>query len=151
MTIFDQNKSPIPGDNVIGDILDQNMVLLPFAIDSFGRFGPILRHFLFNTAPRQHITFHPSRPNATKMYKRIMTLPCPKGVLPLADHHWIHTRTREFFGHSYSSPTPSITTLQNIGLCISKALQPMFVMPHGNSVIDPPCSSHLRTRTTYLP
>ena len=94
---------------------------LPFAIDPFGCFGPILRHFLFNTAPHQHITFHPSRPNATKMYRRIMTLPCPKGVLPLADHHWKHTRTREFFGHSYSSPTPSITTLQNIGLCISKA------------------------------
>ena len=113
--------APIPGDDVIGDILEQNMVLLPFAIDPFGRFGPILRHFLFNTAPHQHITFHPSRPNATKMYRRIMTLPCPKGVLPLADHHWKHTRTREFFGHSYSSPTPSITTLQNIGLCISKA------------------------------
>ncbi len=32
-----------------------------------------------------------------------------------------NTRTRDFFRHSYSSPTPSITTLQDIGLCISKA------------------------------
>jgi hypothetical protein len=54
-----------------------------------------------------------------------MTFPCPKGVLPLAlaDHNRNHTLTREFFGNSYSSPTPSITTLQlqDIGLCIMKA------------------------------
>jgi hypothetical protein len=81
------------------------MVLLPFAFDPLGRFGPILRHFLLNSTPHQHLDFHPSRPNATKMYKRIMTFPCPKGILPLADHQWTHSRTREFFGHSYSSPT----------------------------------------------
>ena len=113
--------APILGDAVIGDILQNNMVLLPFAFDPLGRFGPILRHFLLNSTPHQHLDFHPSRPNATKMYKRIMTFPCPKGILPLADHNWTHSRTREFFGHSYSSPTPSITTLQDIGLCLSKA------------------------------
>ena len=30
------------GDTVIGDLLDHNMILIPIAIDPFGRFGPIL-------------------------------------------------------------------------------------------------------------
>ena len=34
-------------DTVIGDILDQNMILLHLVIDPLGRFGPILQYFLF--------------------------------------------------------------------------------------------------------
>ena len=97
------------------------MALLLFAIDPFGRFGPILRHFLLDHRPLSHLTFPPSRPNATAMYSRIMTFPCPKGILPLADLHWPTTQSRQFFGHSYTAPTPSISTLQDLGLCLSKA------------------------------
>ena len=34
-------------DTVIDDLLDRNMILIPIAIDPFGRFGPILQTFLF--------------------------------------------------------------------------------------------------------
>ncbi len=111
----------IPGDVIIGDILHNNMTLIPFAIDPFSRLGPILRHFLFGTRPTVPLSFPPSRPHATEMYKCITTFPSPTGILQLADNNWTTHRPRRFFGHSYSSPTPSISTLQAIGLCISKS------------------------------
>ena len=63
------------GDTVIGDLLDRNinMILIPVAIDPFGRFGPILQTFLFDTEPTNPITFTHIKPNAT-----LHTLPKPK-------------------------------------------------------------------------
>jgi len=52
------------GDTVIGYILDQNMILLPLAIDPLGRFWPILQHLLFDIQPISPLTFTPAKPNA---------------------------------------------------------------------------------------
>ena len=109
------------GDRVIGDILAKNMILIPLAINPFRRFGPLLQHFLFDTPPTTPITFTNAKPNATLMYSKIMQFPSPKGVLTLADHNWKTTSTRQFYGHSYSAPTPTITALQHLGLTITKA------------------------------
>ena len=37
------------GNTLIGDLLSHDMILLPFAIDPLGQFGPILEHFLFGS------------------------------------------------------------------------------------------------------
>jgi len=111
-------------DTVIGDLLDRNMILITIAIDPFGRFGPrILQTFLCDTQPMNPITFTPTKPNATTMYHKITHFPSPnpKGTLKLADHNWKLTQTQRFYGHSYSVPTPTIHTLQQIGLTITKA------------------------------
>ncbi len=108
------------GDRVIGDILAKNMILIPLAIDPFGQFRPILQHSLFNTPPTNPITFTNTKPNATLMYSNIMQFPSPKGVLTLANHNWKTTSTRQFYGHSYSAPNPTITALQQLGLTITK-------------------------------
>jgi hypothetical protein len=55
------------------------------------------------------------------MYNKITHFPSPKGTLKLADHNWKLTQTQRFYGHSYSAPTPTIHTLQQIGLTITKA------------------------------
>ena len=55
------------------------------------------------------------------MYSKITTFPSPKGILKLADHNWKISKTRAFYDHSYSAPTPKIHTLQQIGLTIIKA------------------------------
>jgi len=39
------------GNTVIGNLLDRNMMLIPIAIDPFGRFGPLLQTFLYDTQP----------------------------------------------------------------------------------------------------
>jgi hypothetical protein len=119
----------IPGDAVIGNLLNNQAVLIPLAIDGHGRLGPMFNAFLYGTPqppipPRKQ--FKPSRPNAKAMYHRATNFPSPLGILHTADYHWKATTTsqrdRQFFGHSHTAPTPSITTTQLIGLGIVKGL-----------------------------
>ena len=55
------------------------------------------------------------------MHRRIMSFPSPTLILPHADHSWSSKRHRSFYGNSFTAPTPSISTLQQLGLCISKS------------------------------
>jgi hypothetical protein len=66
-------------------------------------------------------SFPPSRPNATVMYSKLFQYPSPKGILRLAEHNWSTSPTRRFYDNSYLAPTPSITTIQKLGLSITKA------------------------------
>jgi hypothetical protein len=66
-------------------------------------------------------SFPRHRPNAQIMCSRSTTHPCPIGILRTADTYWKTNETRHFFGNSYSSPTPSIYTIQQLGLGITKA------------------------------
>ena len=111
----------INGDAVIGDLLQQNMILLPFAIDPHGRFGPILTHFLFQHTQNLAYDFPNSRPNAKLMFTKSTTSPSPIGILRTADCLWKQNKQRPFFGHSYTAPTPSIFTIQQLGLGLTKA------------------------------
>ena len=109
------------GDKVIGDLIARQMLLLPIAINPLGRFGPLLTHFLFGSHNPPPISFPVSKPNATLMYSKLLQYPSPKGILRLADHNWSVSPTRRFYDHSYLAPTPSISTIQKLGLCITKA------------------------------
>ncbi len=109
------------GDTLIGDLLHWNMLLMPFAIDPLGRFGPLLQHFLFGHHPAPLLWFPPSRPNATQMYRKLLQYPSPKGILLLTNHNWLLHPTQHFYGHSYLAPTPSITTVQSLGVSLTKA------------------------------
>ena len=97
------------------------MLLIPFAIDPLGRFGPLLQNFLFGQQSAPQLRFPPSRPNATQMYNQLLQYPSPKGILLLANHNWSLYPTRRFYGHSYLAPTPSITTVQSLGVSLIKA------------------------------
>ncbi len=55
------------GDTLIGNPLYWNMLLIPFAIDPLGRFGPLLQNFLFGHHLAPLLRFAPSRPNSTQM------------------------------------------------------------------------------------
>jgi hypothetical protein len=118
----DPNTGIITHSNsIMGNIYNNNMALLPFAINPFDHLGPILHHFLFNNHPNILHRFPPTKPNATAIYSRIMTFPSSKGILKLALHNWRLTYPRQFFGHSNSLPTPVIQTLQELGLCLAKS------------------------------
>jgi hypothetical protein len=109
------------GDTVIGNLLNRNMLLIPFTIDPLGRFGPLLQNILFGQHAAPQLRFPPSRPNATQMYTKLLQYPSPKGILLLANHNWSLHPTRRFYGHSYLAPTPSITTVQSLGVSLTKA------------------------------
>jgi hypothetical protein len=142
------------GDTTIGNIIDRNMLLFPFAIDPLGRFGPILQHFLFDIPPTTPLQFSPSKPNATKMYNRFMHFPSPKGILKLAKQNWSNLKSQQFYGHSYSAPTPTIATIQQLGLTILKAFahhiryasrkfsdHPAHILPP-SGIPNPPFNGH---------
>jgi hypothetical protein len=65
------------GDTLIGDLLHRNMLLILFAMDPLGRFGPLLHNFLFGHHPAPQLWFPPSRPNATQMYTKLLQYPSP--------------------------------------------------------------------------
>ena len=106
------------GDTLIGDLLHRNMLLIPFAIDPLGRFGPLLQNFLFGHHPVPQLRFPPSRPNASQMYTKLLQYPSP---LLLANHNWSLHPTPHFYGRSYLAPTPSITTVKSLGVSLTKA------------------------------
>ena len=106
----------------MGDLLTANTILLAFALDPFGRWGPIMQNFLTtSTTPIQQKPFRANRPNANTMYHRATSHPAPTAILHAADSYWKSNKTRRFYGHSYTSPSPQIHTIQNLGLGITKA------------------------------
>jgi hypothetical protein len=141
---FDQRVSPQLATLSLGTFLNQNIILVPLAIKPIGHFGSILQYFLFDIQPTGPITFMQAEPHATLMYSKIMRFPSPKRVLTLADHNWQPTPPCQFYGHSYSAPIPTITTLQQLGLTLTKAftLHIHYAMPkiHDHSLPTPPPS-----------
>ena len=109
----------IKGDDIIGDLIRNKMVLIPFTIDPWCRFGPMLQAFLTTTQHPPQNTFRSDRPNASTMLKWATTPPCPLGILTSADHNWKLSQSptrRPFFGHSHTTPTPSILhRIQQLG------------------------------------
>ena len=125
------NTHFIHGDEVIGELYQKNMVLIPFTIDPWARFGPMLQAFLITTHhPRQkslrtaHANSKYHRPNANLMYECAYQPPCPLRILIFSDIRWTQSASPTrwtFFGNSYTAPTPSLHSLQLIGPSISKA------------------------------
>jgi hypothetical protein len=110
------------GNDLIHDLLQRYMILLPFAIAPMRSFGPILQNFLVDTPPGTPITFLLSKRHGIIMYSKLLSFPSPKGLFKLANHNWKANPTHHFFGYSYSAPTtPSIDTIQQLGLSITKA------------------------------
>ena len=112
----------IPGDEVMGGILDANAVLIPMAIDPHGNWGPMMENSLFGFSPRKNLTFTEIRPNARRMYERATTYPCPIGIVNKACSNWAREPSRQFYGHTYSAPSPKEHIQQQLGLVIVKAL-----------------------------
>jgi hypothetical protein len=92
-----------------------------FAIDPHGRWGPILQHFLSLSDKALDYNFPQYQPNAQNMFTISTTHPCPFGILHTTGFNWKSNKTKQFFGYSYSSPTPSIHTIQQLGLGITMA------------------------------
>jgi len=58
------------------------------------------------------------------MYEQASKPPCTLGILTSADFFWKQSdsSTRHtFYGNSYTAPTPSIHTIQQLGIAISKS------------------------------
>jgi hypothetical protein len=109
------------GEDVISELIDKKIVLIPLAVDPHGRLGPMFNGFLFDTIPPQPPKLQASKPNAKRMYNIATSYPCPRGIVTSACINWKRNKRRKFFGHSYTAPTPKEYTMQQIGLTFTKA------------------------------
>ena len=77
--------------------------------------------------------FKPNRPNAKAIYDRATTLPAPIGIFIEADQRWKQIQAdhpqhnQKFYGLCHYAPTPSITTIQQLGLGIAHAFSPLII------------------------
>ena len=129
---------PFHGDDVIGKLYHKNMVLIPFTIDPFDQFCPMFQSYLTSTdslpqAPwlTHHCLEEFNRPYSNLMYKWASTPSCTLGILTSsANFFWKQSDSptrRTFYGNSYSAPTPSIHTIQQLGLAISKSYSSFLI------------------------
>ena len=66
------------------------------------------------------------RPNATEMYRHLITDACPSGIFITATINWKKNRTVPFFGGSYTAPTPVAHTMQQLGLVVTRGFGLLF-------------------------
>ena len=77
--------------------------------------------------------FKPNRPNAKAMYERATTLPAPIGIFIEADQRWKQIQAdnpqhnQKFYRLSHYAPTPSISTIQQLGLGIVHAFSTLII------------------------
>jgi len=67
------------------------------------------------------------------MYDRATTLPAPIGIFIEADQRWKQLQSdsphhsKKFYGLSHYAPTPSITTIQQLGVGITHAFSTLII------------------------
>src|SRR6056300_1135442 len=88
----------LTGDQIIGDLYNQNFVLIPIAVSPYGKFGSIFERFLYGTEPLPLPKFSAKRTFNSLMANRAISGGVPAGVLERANHIWRNTRPGVFFG-----------------------------------------------------
>lgn len=123
-------ENSISGEDIIKQMIDKGIILIPMTIDPHGKWGPMLENFLFGYTPLTDPLFEPTQacprrrftPHAKTMYELAMSPPCPTNIVTTACIYWQQNKTRTFFGRSYTAPTPKEYLIGELGLGITKAL-----------------------------
>jgi hypothetical protein len=132
-----EQPPPISGDNVIGNLLHNQMILTPVAIDAHGRVGPMTRQNLYGTPPPAippRKQFKPNRPNAkagnysSSPYRHLHR---SRSAMETNSSRQSSTQSLEhkqkFFGLSHYAPSPSITTIKQLSLGIVHAFSTLIL------------------------
>jgi hypothetical protein len=121
------------GKLIIQDIIDSNIMLIPCTIDSGGRPGPIMQHFLWNKHPIYDNFLKAPDPRPTtglcKMEQATILLGdtlkrMPHNILKAADEGWKETNGTERFTRHEKTPSEwaTNTIACNVGLALGMHL-----------------------------
>ena len=113
-------------EEYIREINTANRILLPVSIGPYGDYGPIFRNFLFGQGPLRDMTPFRDRPQANLALKRATTHPAPIGVVITTSVAWKKNKSRTFFGHSYTAPTPRESSSSSLASTPRKHSQSCF-------------------------
>ena len=112
----------LSGDEIIGDIIHNNMALIPIPVTPHGSLGALFNRFLTNTKVGQPPSFSASRPNAIAAYDIARSRLVPKGLFQHADRLWQQHNPETAHSGSYKAYTPSANYNQRIGLILSTSI-----------------------------
>jgi len=109
----------LTGEQITGELLSDNMQLIPFAISPLGLFGPTINYFLYGTPPpSDYKTLHnidkSKFPHASNMAQQAFTR-TPSNIFERADSIWKSKQCNHHYGGSYKSPDPSTYYTQIFG------------------------------------
>ena len=62
--------NPVNDKQVIRELMERGIVLIPVAVDPHSRWGPMMQNFHFHHTPRTHIRFGADRTRAAAMHDR---------------------------------------------------------------------------------
>ena len=114
----DITKQTLSPDEVIGEILNTNSVLIPIAVGPFGNTGSLFNRFMDTTDPLPLPDFPADKPNAARAAKRAVHHRTPYDVLGKADRNWKEQFGDMLFDGSYLANSPSNWANQRIGLAM---------------------------------
>jgi hypothetical protein len=90
---------------VFEDLVNEQILLLPFTVDYLGGIGTLAYHLLFgpdeNKAPRTPTTNPPNNRNSLLLYNMAYGKNAPTDLLQQADENWTNLNPYTHFGASY--------------------------------------------------
>jgi hypothetical protein len=139
---------------VFEDLVNQQILLLPFTVDHLGGIGTLGYRLLFGHDPHkapQPTTTKPSNRHSLLLYNAAYGTLAPTDLLRRADENWTRSHPYSRFGPSYHTSLPSHWAQQLLGLNLTTTLH-----NHFRKRIRTLQSRHSRTqspssRTQYTP
>ena len=104
----------LPGDDIIGDIIEMKAALIPIAVSEFGKFGPLFERFLFNI-PTKQLTIDDESKHAQAADRLARSKDVPRGSLIKANDMWRHSNPDDYYGFSYKAMDPKTYAEQQLG------------------------------------
>lgn len=114
-------------NNVLNDLVNQNILFIPFSVDHLGGLGPLAHRLLFGpndtkAPPWSYVTSSNPDLRSIRLKNRAYGEHAALSLLPRADAAWEANNPNKRYGRSYHTQTPSQWATQFLGLNITFAL-----------------------------
>jgi hypothetical protein len=114
-------KTKIPGHQIIQELNDTNVLLYAFSVDPLGHIGPMARSLLYGDDSIPDPLADNMHPSCRLAHQRATADDSIRGILPLANESWKHTKGDRWFGSTYHHILPSQWAHQIFHLNITHA------------------------------
>ena len=132
-----QTMISLSGDDIIGEILDQNMGFIPFAVSPGGHIGGLGSALLYGNDPLPCPEFKRRDKtkcvNAEAAYKLACSTKMPHGILRRANDIWKRKNPNLSFSGSYKAMDPMSWCNQQLGLVTCNVVSSHLIRAHGKN------------------
>jgi len=127
----------LTGDEIIGNIIQQNMGFIPIAISPHGHTSSLWNRHMYGTNAMPCPEFDSKRIHAPAAYRLACSPKVPWGVLARADILWRAEQPDTSYSGSFRAMTPSAWFDQEFGLITSSAIASHILRAHNKNKSKP--------------